>query len=213
MSDPEVHVYVKTGKQSAYALLGKTEMVLNNLNPDFVKTFTLDYFFEKEQWIKFEVYDVDTNELEHIGNCETTIAKIMSSKGQSFLSDLTLPNKTASRGKIIVRADSVAQSNHEISFSMKANITRRMGGCLCGADNPYLLISRARAGETLANEYIRVYSTKHQAGMSLPNFGSILFKTQQLCNSDMNLNIKFELCNYRTSGNHPSYGHVIITAA
>jgi hypothetical protein len=81
LSDPEVHVYLKTGKQGNYALLGKTEMVLNNLNPDFVKTFTLDYFFEKEQWIKFEVYDVDNTELEHIGNCETTIAKIMSSKG------------------------------------------------------------------------------------------------------------------------------------
>jgi hypothetical protein len=25
VSDPVVHVYVKTGKQSAYALLGKTE--------------------------------------------------------------------------------------------------------------------------------------------------------------------------------------------
>ena len=89
-------------------MLGKTEMINNNLNPDFVKTFTLDFYFEKEQWIKFEVYDVDTTGLEHIGNCETTISKIMSSKGQTFLSDLTLPNKTASRGKIIVRADSVA---------------------------------------------------------------------------------------------------------
>ncbi len=58
-SDPEVHVYLKNGKQGNYGLLGKTEMILNNLNPDFVKTFTLDYFFEKEQWIKFEVYDVD----------------------------------------------------------------------------------------------------------------------------------------------------------
>ena len=131
VSDPEVHVYVKTGKQSAYALLGKTEMVLNNLNPDFVKTFTLDYYFEKEQWIKFEVYDVDTTELEHIGDCETTVAKIMASKGQSFLSDLTLPKKTASRGKIIVRADSVAQSNHEISFRVTANINRPMCGCGC----------------------------------------------------------------------------------
>jgi hypothetical protein len=51
----------------------------------------LDYYFEKEQWIKFEVYDVDPTELEHIGDCETTVAKIMASKGQNFLSDLTLP--------------------------------------------------------------------------------------------------------------------------
>jgi C2 domain len=66
-------------------------MINNNLNPDFVKTFTIDYFFEKEQWIKFEVYDVDPNELESIGNCETTIAKVMTARGQTFVSDLTLP--------------------------------------------------------------------------------------------------------------------------
>jgi len=33
--------------------MGKTEMILNNLNPDFTKTFMLDYYFEKEQIIKF----------------------------------------------------------------------------------------------------------------------------------------------------------------
>lgn len=29
----------------------------------------------------------------------------------------------------------------------------------------------------------------------------------------MNLKVKFEICNYRNSGTHPSYGFVIITAA
>jgi hypothetical protein len=58
-SDPEVHVFIKDNKAKPYALIGKTEMVLNNLNPDFTKTFMIDFFFEKEQWIKFAVYDVD----------------------------------------------------------------------------------------------------------------------------------------------------------
>jgi hypothetical protein len=31
------------------------------LNPDFTKSFVLDYYFEKEQHIKFEVYDVDAH--------------------------------------------------------------------------------------------------------------------------------------------------------
>lgn len=58
-------------------MIGKTEMVLNNLNPDFTKNFIIDYYFEKEQQIKFEVYDVDNSGLEHIGTCETTISRIM----------------------------------------------------------------------------------------------------------------------------------------
>lgn len=47
-SDPEVHVFLKEARSLKYTFVGKTEMILNNLNPDFTKTFTLDFFFEKE---------------------------------------------------------------------------------------------------------------------------------------------------------------------
>lgn len=78
-SDPEVHVYLRDSRTPQFTLIGKTEMILNNLNPDFTKTFMIDYFFEKEQIIKFEVYDVDTTGNDHIGNCETTVSRIMTS--------------------------------------------------------------------------------------------------------------------------------------
>jgi hypothetical protein len=47
-SDPEVHVFLKDSHSKNYSLIGKTEMILNNLNPDFTKTFTIDYYFERE---------------------------------------------------------------------------------------------------------------------------------------------------------------------
>ena len=81
---------------------------MNNLNPDFTKSFILDYYFEKEQFLKFEVYDVDEKALNHIGNCEITVSRIMTSQRQTFISDLFLPNGKKPRGKIVVRADSVA---------------------------------------------------------------------------------------------------------
>lgn len=79
-SDPEVHVFLRDSKSTRYTMIGKTEMILNNLNPDFTKVFVIDYFFEKEQIIKFEVYDVDNTGLEHIGSLETTISRIMCSQ-------------------------------------------------------------------------------------------------------------------------------------
>lgn len=91
-SDPIVHVFLRDSKMKPYSLIGKTEMVLNNLNPDFTKTFSIDYYFEKEQWIKFEVYDVDDTKLDHIGNCETTISRIMTATKQTFINDLHLPS-------------------------------------------------------------------------------------------------------------------------
>ena len=34
---------------------GKTETVMNNLNPEFVKKFVLSYIFEEQVFLKFEL--------------------------------------------------------------------------------------------------------------------------------------------------------------
>uniref|UniRef100_A0A3B5MKU2 Uncharacterized protein n=1 Tax=Xiphophorus couchianus TaxID=32473 RepID=A0A3B5MKU2_9TELE len=39
---------------------GRTEVIDNTLNPDFVRKFMLDYFFEERQNLRFDLYDVDS---------------------------------------------------------------------------------------------------------------------------------------------------------
>ena len=39
--------------------VGRTEVIMDNLNPKFVKSFSVDYHFEEHQKFKVEVYDVD----------------------------------------------------------------------------------------------------------------------------------------------------------
>jgi hypothetical protein len=56
-SDPICYVYITQNKHSPYSLVGKTECISNNLNPDFAKSFIVNYYFEKEQYMKFEVFD------------------------------------------------------------------------------------------------------------------------------------------------------------
>ena len=34
---------------------GRSEIIQNTLNPDFVRKFVMDYFFEESQKLKFEV--------------------------------------------------------------------------------------------------------------------------------------------------------------
>jgi hypothetical protein len=51
-SDPQVEVYVKERTATKWSLVGKTEIIQNNLNPDFSTPIECDYFFEKEQFIK-----------------------------------------------------------------------------------------------------------------------------------------------------------------
>ena len=42
---------------------GRTETIWDNLNPEFATKFTMDYRFEIQQKLKFEVYDIDTGYL------------------------------------------------------------------------------------------------------------------------------------------------------
>jgi hypothetical protein len=51
-SDPQVEVFIKDRNAKAWSLVGKTETLQNNLNPDFSTPIECDYFFEKEQFIK-----------------------------------------------------------------------------------------------------------------------------------------------------------------
>jgi len=204
-SDPEVHVYIRDSRNQNFTFVGKTEMILNNLNPDFTKTFIIDYFFEKEQILKFDVFDVDSSSLNHIGVCQTTVSKIMCSSRQTFIGDLKLPGKEQMRGKIIVRADSVKSSNDEVDMTIKVRVESKAGIC-CGADTPYVLFSRARNIQNLDDcEFIRVFQTPSTHGNEF-QLTNIRAKLQVLCNGDYDLPIKVAVHQFRTHGPHPIYG-------
>lgn len=57
-SDPYLVVYMRTANKN-WAVVGKTEIKWNNLDPDFAKSFTLDFIFERHQWIRVECRDAD----------------------------------------------------------------------------------------------------------------------------------------------------------
>jgi len=55
-SDPFVEFYL--GNQSGqFALVGKTEVIKDNANPNFMKSFEIDYYFERKQPCKFICFD------------------------------------------------------------------------------------------------------------------------------------------------------------
>ena len=47
-SDPQCLLFEKRDGAD-WALVGKTEQIKDNLNPDFRTSFTLSYYFEKQQ--------------------------------------------------------------------------------------------------------------------------------------------------------------------
>ena len=155
VSDPVCHVYMPEGNNSGeWSLYGKTEQIENSLNPEFVTYFEMDYYFERLQRLRFEVFDVDPTTLERIGNFETTLGDIMGSENTSLTGDLKMPSKTKSRGKIILRAEKTSNSNNVIHFDLKVSDLVSNKGFFCGSNDPFIYISRARSENLL--EFIRV---------------------------------------------------------
>ena len=60
--------------------LGQTETIWNDLCPDFVKSFLINYFFEKSQILRFEVYDYNDVTPALMGYTEIALNKLLSSK-------------------------------------------------------------------------------------------------------------------------------------
>mmetsp|Transcript_50101 Transcript_50101/g.57518 ORF Transcript_50101/g.57518 Transcript_50101/m.57518 type:complete len:211 (-) Transcript_50101:550-1182(-) len=115
-SDPRARIHLQNGN-SRWVTLGDTETIENNLNPNFSTTFRIDYLFEVNQAIRIEIFDVDKDKLNFIGEGVLTVATIMGSRQQCALSDIRNPkaqNKVT--GKLIVRAEEVSISRDVLTM-------------------------------------------------------------------------------------------------
>ena len=83
-SDPQVTIFKEStarNHRKKWIEYDKTELILDNLNPDFSHYFTVPYEFEKHQKLRFEVLDVDIAGItEFIGYIECSMGQIMGSK-------------------------------------------------------------------------------------------------------------------------------------
>ena len=62
--------------------------------------------------MKLLVLDQDVASAEEIGYIETSVGSIMGSKNQTFMAELKHDRSSGKRGQIIIRAESVEESNH-----------------------------------------------------------------------------------------------------
>lgn len=129
-----------------------------------------------------------------IGKVETKVGVIMGAKNNEFIADLKVPGKNAKRGQIKVLAESVKDSNWEVTLRLKATDLAIPSGCLCGvAANTYLEMSRGSA--TDKGMWSIFHRSKHEPDSRTPTFGPMKFKGSVICNSNQKLPIMFRLVN------------------
>ena len=84
-----VVLYKQNGTQ--WQRIGMTEVISDNLNPQWVKSFDVQYHFEKRENFKVEVYDVDDmNNLnnfaghDYAGGCEFSVHEVVTCRDQTL---------------------------------------------------------------------------------------------------------------------------------
>ncbi|XP_028814905.1 copine-8-like isoform X2 [Denticeps clupeoides] len=93
-SDPICVLYTQGVGNREWREYGRTEVIDNTLNPDFVTKFILDYFFEERQNLRFDLYDLDSksdnlSKHDFLGQAFCTLGEVVGSHGSRLERPLT----------------------------------------------------------------------------------------------------------------------------
>lgn len=118
--------------------MGETETIWDNLNPDFQKSFTLDFIFEMRQEFRIEVRDMDNKEgtkWDYLGAVEFEMGKLIGAKNNQLI--LQLSDKGKNTGTVVIRSEKVARNNDILTLYLKCTDIQGFGAC--SAKKPFIV--------------------------------------------------------------------------
>ncbi|XP_033745300.1 copine-8-like isoform X2 [Pecten maximus] len=202
-SDPIVVVFTKDVRTNSYYELGRSEMVKNCLNPQFVKKFTMNYFFEESQKLKFEVYDVDSpsqrlDAHDFLGRLECTLGEIVSALGGKLEKPMTGLKGTP--GLITIRAEEISTCKESVTMHFCATHLDKKD--FLGKSDPFLIFYRANEDKS----YTTVHKTEVIKNTLNPTWRPFMITARALCNGDYDRAIKVECYDWDGDGGHDLIG-------
>lgn len=177
-SDPYCIVFSETSP-SNFTEISRTEVKNNELNPVWSKSLTLDYHFELQHHLKFQVLDHDDSKPEDLGSVLTTLADLIA-KGTS---SLALPGG----GQLIVRVEQLSFSREAFEFHFRGHHLDKKD--TFGKSDPYLVVYR----HVNDNDWVEIYKSEVVPDTLEPAWKPFEIREDNLCNSDRNKAIKIEV--------------------
>ena len=117
--------------------IGESEVIYDNLNPDFSKSFQVDFIFETHQYFKVEVRDIDSKDKsswDSLGEAEFEMGKLIGSKNNRLI--LELKHNGNVMGKVIIRAERVSLQNDIFEFNFFCKDIPGFG--MCSSPKPFI---------------------------------------------------------------------------
>ena len=120
----------------------------------------------------------------------------MSAKGQTVTRPLTLPGERKQRGMAILSGESVKESNYMVCFTMSTLDTPCKGPFMYGLYKAYTKtwFEIYRANPNDHNAFTKCYKSANIKGSLNMTFNPERIKMNQMCNSNLDLPIKFHIC-------------------
>lgn len=195
-SDP--FCIVKMMTSNTYFEVGHTEKIDDTLNPEWVKKVIVDYSFETDQKMRFEVWDYDPHAKEFLGAFETSLADVVSSPETRFVGRLSgIPRKEC--GELVLVTEEVSTCKKIIEMQFEAsNLKRKL---LFVRNDPFLVFSRSNED----GSFSRVFKT-NVGQTNNPRWNPIKIHSRTLCNGDFERTIKIDCYDRRNNGDHKLIG-------
>ncbi|XP_077090056.1 copine-8 [Siphateles boraxobius] len=203
-SDPICVLYTQAIGNKEWREFGRTEVIDNTLNPDFVRKFLLDYFFEERQNIRFDLYDVDSkssnlSKHDFLGQAFCSLGEVVGSQGSRMEKDLGgIPGKKC--GKIIVKAEELNNCRESVMMQFCGNKLDKKD--FFGKSDPFLVFYRSNEDGT----FTICHKTEVVKNTLNPVWQAFKIPVRALCNGDFDRAIKVEVYDWDRDGSHDFIG-------
>ncbi|XP_054911375.1 copine-8 isoform X2 [Poeciliopsis prolifica] len=203
-SDPICVLYTQGMGNKEWREFGRTEVIDNTLNPDFVKKFILDYFFEERQNLRFDLYDVDSKSAnlqkhDFLGQAYCTLGEVVGSQGSRLEKPLGgIQGKKC--GTIIVKAEELNNCRESVMIQFCG--TKLDKKDFFGKSDPFLVFYRSNEDGT----FTICHKTEVVKNTLNPVWQAFKIPVRALCNGDYDRSIKVEVYDWDRDGSHDYIG-------
>lgn len=192
------------GEKSRWIELHRTECIDNCHDPDFAKKVLIPYRFEERQFLKFDIYDLDSNSTklsdhDFLGSAQCSLGQIVSS-GQ-----LKIPLTSGGGGTIIITAEELSSQKDEVVLCFNGHGLDKKDWF--GKSDPFLVLHKAME----SGEFVVVHKTEVIKNTLNPVWQPFAIPIRTLCNGDYDRNIKFVCYDWNMSGYNDLIGEFYAT--
>ncbi|XP_062814263.1 copine-4 isoform X1 [Anolis carolinensis] len=203
LSKPDPCVILKMQSHGQWFEVDRTEVIRTCINPIFSKLFTVDFYFEEVQRLRFECHDISSNhnglkDADFLGGMECTLGQIVSQRKLS--KSLLKHGNTAGKSSITVIAEELSGNDDYVELSFSA---RKLDDKdFFSKSDPFLEIFRMNDDATQQ----LVHRTEVVMNNLNPAWKSFKVSVNSLCSGDQDRRLKCIVWDWDSNGKHDFIG-------